>query len=170
MMNTFRPLAYSIYDVFYRGQTPEGVTASANQEITNTSISQEGDETTLVFTRPLAPTDTSKTVLSSEDGEEAIFIWGAGSGNTLAYHANSGNVAVADLFCADSSSETEDDDSETMEEAEFDVEVATGLVLSWNASEDDLTVSVKVKKGRLRATYSISQSDQTRSFSSQSVQ
>lgn len=114
------------------------MTASSEQEITSTSITQEGGETTLVFTRPLAPTNTSKIVLSSEEGEEAIFIWGAGSGNTLAEHVSRGDVTVADLYCTGSSSETE---------FAFEEELTSGLTLSWSVAEDNSTVSVKVKRG-----------------------
>ncbi|CAM9712018.1 unnamed protein product [Ectocarpus sp. 12 AP-2014] len=81
------------------------------QEISGASVTQANSTTILVFTRPLSPTDDSKTVLSAEEGEEATFIWAYGNSNTFQYHGARGDFTVSDLLCSEVVEE-EDDDSE----------------------------------------------------------
>lgn len=86
-------------------------------------MTQVDSTTTLVFTRPLAPTDATKTVLSSEEGQEATFIWAYGSSNTFEYHEDRGDFTVSDLLCSEAVV-VEDDDSDSEEEDGTDAETA----------------------------------------------
>ncbi|CAN0026268.1 unnamed protein product [Ascophyllum nodosum] len=121
----------------------EAVTKSTIQNISAEDIVQEGGETTLVFTRPLSPTDPSKISLSSEEGEEAIFIWGAGKDNTLAEHAHKGSVTVTDIYCSGLAAATKDECSSSDPEFDFEVAPSLGLTLFWSVVESDTAVSVK---------------------------
>lgn len=128
---------------------------SSSQEIADQDISQVGSTTTLVFTRPLSPSDTDKFVLSAEEGVKASFIWARGVTNTLDFHeGNKGSLTVADLFCSTAVAKGDDDTVEATTEAscessdadfEFEVTVADGLTLFWIVKGDS-AVSVKVKK------------------------
>ena len=70
------------------------------QEITNASISQETDITTITFTRPLAPSTLDKEKLSAIPGDETWLIYAFGADNELENHGieNRGSVLL-DLFC-----------------------------------------------------------------------
>lgn len=118
-------------------------------------MTQVGPTTTLTFTRPLAPTDTSKTVLSSEEGETAYLLWAHGVGNELAYHGTTrGTVSLSDLNCSTDLSADEDGDEDDDEEVDctssdpdYDFEVAPSgnsdeLALFWTV--DGSSVAVKV--------------------------
>lgn len=132
-------------------QTLESVTEASLQEISGASVTQTASATSLVFTRPLAPTADGKLELSAEEGEEATFIWGSGSDNDLAFHANWGSVTVGDLFCATG---TDDDDATDVATAnscessdpafDFEVAPADDLALFWRVSEDGAEVAVQV--------------------------
>lgn len=76
-------------------------------------------------------------VLSLTESTYWLYAWG--EDNEFVKHAEKGssNLSLTGL--------SGDDDSETTEGLEFEVEVVAGLTLSWNVSEDDSAVSVKVK-------------------------
>ncbi|CAM9850698.1 unnamed protein product [Ectocarpus fasciculatus] len=93
------------------------------QEISGASVTQVDSTTTLVFTRPLAPTDATKTVLSAEEGEEVTFIWAYGSSNTFEQHENRGDFTVSDVLCSEAVV-VEDDDSDSEEGGGTDAETA----------------------------------------------
>ncbi|CAN0472265.1 unnamed protein product, partial [Hapterophycus canaliculatus] len=119
-----------------------------SQEITSASVSQvAGTSTTLVFTRPLDPTDDSKVTLSSEEGEEAIIIYAWGSSNELDYHGagNRGSVTLSDLSCTEAEEDGTDDEGDSTDvdtagescassdpDYEFEVELTSDLVLFWS--------------------------------------
>lgn len=74
----------------------------ADQEITDFSVNQEADATTITFTRPMAPAD-GRQVLSSTPGEVSRIIYAFGDSNVLAYHGPGVNADgfEVDLFCGD---------------------------------------------------------------------
>ncbi|CAN0464209.1 unnamed protein product [Ascophyllum nodosum] len=133
----------SVFEYDLDGQSVSAVTESPNQEISTKNITQEDGKTTLEFTRPLSPSDPSKISLSSEEGEEAIFIWGAGFGNDLAEHAHRGDVTVTDLFCSGLAAGTEDEGLSSDPEFDFEATPTSGLTLFWSVVKNDTEVSVK---------------------------
>lgn len=139
-------------------QSLAGVTEATTPEITGESITQVGSTTTLVFTRPLVPADTAKDTLSAEEGEEATFIWAYGADNAFAEHAERGAVTVGDLFCGETTEDSEeatedsDDGAEVMgscvsSDPDFEFEVAPheDLTFFWNVVDDGTAVSVMVR-------------------------
>lgn len=106
------------------------------QEISGASVTQVNSTTTLVFTRPLSPTDDTKTVLSAEEGEEATFIWAYGSSNTFVYHDSRGDFTVSDLLCSEMDVLEDDDDAEEEEDSEGDDAAATETAAENCASSD----------------------------------
>ena len=76
-----------------------------DQEITNTSIGQDVDGTTITFTRPFTPANSEKQTLSSTPGEVNSIIWAFGEDNELANHGNQNrNSFLLDLFCGETAS------------------------------------------------------------------
>ncbi|CAN0065548.1 unnamed protein product, partial [Choristocarpus tenellus] len=84
------------YDLTSKRELP-GV--SPVPEITVESVTQAAGETTISFTRPLAPTGAGKQLLSSTPGDTTVLIWGVGSDNDLGIHTGRGGLSV-DLFCS----------------------------------------------------------------------
>lgn len=137
------------------------MTESSTPEISGESVTQANSTTTLVFTRPLSPSDSTKQELSAEEEDEAIFIWGYGFDNDLAQHAGRGAVTLTDLFCTGGVADDELDDDldaetevETCEssdpEFEFEVELDAELALFWSVVEGGTAVSVKVRAKKKR--------------------
>eukprot|EP00752_Nemacystus_decipiens_P012683 g11236.t1 len=127
------------------------VTENANQEVTGGVVTQVGRTTTLTFTRPLAPTDTSKTVLSSEEGDTTYLLWAHGFSNELAYHGDTrGTVLLSDLNCTtELSVEVDDDEVEdvdcTSSDPEYEFEIAPSgdpdeLALFWTVNGSSVAV------------------------------
>merc|ERR1719203_597307 len=67
-----------------------GVTLSADQGLTNSSIEQDGTSTTLTFTRLLV----KENYLTINDTGGNYFLWAIGSSNTLGYHLGRGSFVV----------------------------------------------------------------------------
>ena len=145
ILDTTRPPRYALVADRWP-QSVSAVTESPNQEISTKNITQEDGKTTLEFTRPLSPSDPSKISLSSEEGEEAIFIWGAGFGNDLAEHAHRGDVTVTDLFCSGLAAGTEDEGLSSDPEFDFEATPTSGLTLFWSVVKNDTEVSVKARR------------------------
>eukprot|EP00903_Cladosiphon_okamuranus_P015936 g14720.t1 len=135
------------------GYSSTSVTESANQEVTGTELTQTTSATTLKFTRPLAPTDTSKIVLSSEEGERTNFIYAWGQSNTLEFHGsdNRGSVSLSDLFCTTelSAADADADEDCTSSDPDYDFAVAP----SGNADELELFWSVTGSSVSVKAVY-----------------
>ncbi|CAM9906597.1 unnamed protein product, partial [Choristocarpus tenellus] len=140
------------YDLTSKDQTtlPE---ESETQEISSTSVTQEADQTTITFTRPLDPMGEGKQQLSATAGDTTILIWAAGSENDLGYHESSRGVTSLDLFCM----ESEEDDDDVNEEAlvtgeqcnssdpnfDFETSPEDDLTLFWSIHEDTSEISMK---------------------------
>ncbi|CAN0536252.1 unnamed protein product, partial [Laminaria digitata] len=126
------------------------VTEAPVQEISGAAVTQVDSTTSLIFTRPLSPSDSAnKIAISAEEGVEATFIWAYGASNTLAYHGSRGDITLGDLFCAGGASESgareggeghgDSNDAVVLEEScessdpEYDFEVSPreGLALLW---------------------------------------
>lgn len=125
------------------------MTENANQEVSGAAVAQAGSTTTLTFTRPLAPTDSSKTTLSSEEGERSNFLWAYGADNSFAYHGTfRGSVSLSDLFCTtELSAEAEGDADCTSSDPDYEFEVAPSgdadeLALFWTVSGSSVAVKV----------------------------
>ena len=119
-------------------------------------MTQTASTTTLVFTRPLSPSDTAKHTLSADEEDEATFLWAYGETNTLARHDSRGAVTVGDLFCAETSEDDDDDDEDadaslagscesSDPDFEFEVSPHENLALLWNVVDGGTAVSVKVR-------------------------
>lgn len=129
-----------------------GVTEATVQEISGASVIQANSTTTLMFTRPLSPSDTDKDTLSAAEGDEATFLWAYGEDNTLAYHGSRGAVTVGDLFCAETAEEDDDEGADASlagscessdPDFEFEVSPHENLALLWNVVDEGTAVSVK---------------------------
>lgn len=127
------------------------VTENASPEVTGAVVTQVGTTTTLTFTRPLAPTDDSKTVLSSEEGETVNMLYAYGIANELAFHGdNFGIVSLSDLNCTTELSpvaaDGQDEDCTSSDPA-YDFEIAPSgnsneLALFWTVEESSVAVKV----------------------------
>lgn len=124
------------------------VTENASPEVTGGLVTQVGTTTTLTFTRPLAPTDASKTVLSSEEGERANLLWAHGVSNELAFHGEGfGSVSLSDLSCTTELSTVVTDEDCTSSDPDYDFEVAPSgnsdeLALFWTVEGSSVAVKV----------------------------
>lgn len=127
------------------------VTENANQEVTGTAVNQTASATTLTFTRPLAPTDASKTALSSEVGERANILYAWGDSNTLAFHGsnNFGSLSLSDLSCTMelSAADADADEDCTSSDPAYDFAIAPSgnvdeLELFWTVTGSSVAVKV----------------------------
>lgn len=141
------PFPFQIKHSAIPPQALASVTPNDNLEVSGASVTQAASTTTLTFTRPLAPTDSGKTELSSEEGERANFIWAYGSSNTLAFHESWGAVALSDLFCTTELSAGAGDEDCTSSDPDYEFEVAPSgdadeLALFWSVVGSSVSVKV----------------------------
>eukprot|EP00904_Undaria_pinnatifida_P013446 jgi/Undpi1/9231/HiC_scaffold_26.g11689.m1 len=128
-----------------------GVTEAPLQEISGAAVTQADSTTTLVFTRPLSPSDPFKNTLLLEEGVEATLIWAFGADNTLAWHRNRGDITVGDLFCSVSAGDDDADNAVVSDgscassdpDYDFEVSPSQSLALLWRVVDDGKSVSVK---------------------------
>ncbi|CAN0387857.1 unnamed protein product [Ascophyllum nodosum] len=96
------PANTSVNEYSLTAQDEDSIDLFGDQEITSTSIGQDGDGTTITFTRPLTPANSEKQTLSSTPGEESWIIWAFGADNDFDYHGPQNREAfLLDLFCGE---------------------------------------------------------------------
>lgn len=75
----------------------------AEQELTDATFTSTAEDTTITFTRVLAPASEGKQILSVSPGDETNLIWAIGQSEVLAYHGEDPNrgALLVDLACSD---------------------------------------------------------------------